>query len=472
MRIASFICLVFVSTLCGCGERAVPPSPANDLRGVVRFLEEAHPQPHAYVEPSALTAVVDAEAARLEALQAPSDLELGLSFHRVLSRLGDGHLALALPLFQPEAGPLSLLPLLPKRVGGTLYVDASTPTLPRGSVLLSIDGVDAEEVWSTLSELVLVDANHPTARRAALERGFARHFHLAYGMRERYVARVRLPDGETRDVTLDGVERDSLATLTRYSAPLWGPQPEDHSQPAWPWLVRLNPSTVLLRMPSFGIADQAEYARRVDALFAQLAGSDTLVLDLRGNEGGLRTHGIAVLNHVLGQPYAQWTRMAVRTRNIPEAHRARVSFPFVPEEALSSRFARARQEDGRFVLDGDPLASMMQPRGEGYPGPVVAFIDGATKSAAVELVAALRAFRPDALLIGEESGGECGRHIGEMPVAYTTPARSVTVLVSLIELTHVPTRGCEPGHGFRPDRAIVYDERAFLQGRDPYVDAL
>ena len=115
---------------------------------------------------------------------------------------------------------------------------------------------------------------------------------------------------------------------------------------------------------------------------------------------------------------------------------------------------------------------MMQPRGSGYPGPVVAFIDGATNSAAVEMIASLRAFRSDATLVGEETGGECGRHIGEMPVAYTTPVRSMTVLVSLIELTHVVTQGCEPGRGFRPDREVVYDERAFLDGRDPYLEAL
>jgi Peptidase family S41 len=471
--------------LAGCASQTAAPRASDDLRGLVQFLEQAHPRPYAFVEPGELDALVEEESRRLDALAAPDDLEVGLAFHRVLARLGDGHLALALPIFQPgppgQAPPLSLLPVVPKRIGATVYVDAvaAAAGLPRGTALVAIDDVAIDDIWTELTSLVLVDANHPTAQRAALERSFARHYHLAYGMRPSYRVRVRLPAGETRELTLPGVERTALTALVRHSAPLWGTPPPapttDPPLPPWPSLHRLDATTSLLRMPSFGILDQAEYARRVDELFAALgpAGAgDTLILDLRGNEGGLRTHGIAVLNHVLARPYAQWAQMAVRLLRIPAAFRDRVVFLYGPEAVLADRFGAAPERDGRRVVVGDPLADTMTPRGPGYPGRLIAFIDGATSSAAAELVAALRAYHPGAVLIGEETGSECRGHVGELPVTYTTPTRRLVVLISLIELTHVPTPGCQPGHGFAPDVAITYDDAAFLAGRDPYLEVV
>ena len=51
---------------------------------------------------------------------------------------------------------------------------------------------------------------------------------------------------------------------------------------------------------------------------------------------------------------------------------------------------------------------------------------------------------------------------------FTTKEHGFGVLVSLIALTHVPVKGCEPGRGFVPDTEIALDEAAFLSGRDPY----
>lgn len=486
LRIRAAILLLALAA--SCASRSAGPSAGEDLRELARFLDAAHPRPYAFTDERTFEGLVEREAGRLDALVVaaapPSavelELQVALAFHRVLAAIGDGHLAVALPIFQDGAPPLPLLPVIPKRIGGAVYVDAATEAFPRGTELLAIDGVLLEEIYGVLEPLTLVDANAPTARRAALERSFARHYHLAFGVRPSYELRLRLPDGAVVDRSVPGIDRAGASALAarRISAPLGGPAPAE-AQP-WPFLQRIDSSldakTQLLRLPSFGLADQREYARRVDEIFAQLAptatAADTLILDVRGNEGGLRTHGIAVLNHILGAPYAQWAEMAARVLRIPEAFRDRTAFPYVPEAVLAERFARAPTVDGRRVFSGDPLASMMQPRGAGYPGRVVAFVDGTTASAAAELLAALRAARPESVFIGTETGSECGGHVGELPALYTAEKTALVVLVSLIELRHVATRGCQPGHGFAPDVAISYDVADFVAGRDPYLTAL
>lgn len=467
-RFSRPVTLLLVAALSGCA--SAPTAPGDDLRGFVRFLEAAHPRPHAYVPRDELAAVTEQEAQRLDALGTPDDFAVGLAFHRVLARVADGHLAVALPVFQDDvASTLTLLPLLPKQVGDAFFVDACTTELPRGTRLLAIDGEPIETLWPQLQALVLADGRHASARRATLERSFARHFHLLRGMRASYSVEVQRPGAEPEALILAGVPRDAVGELAaaRHSAPVWGP-PSSEAQP-WPFVVSVAEGTVLLRLPSFGTPDQDGYRARVDALFADIDPDDTLILDLRGNEGGFRTHGVAVLNHVLGVAYSQWQSVAARVRRVPREFRAFTSFPFVPEEHLTALLDGAEPEGELVVRDGDPLASLMVPHGEGHRGRVIAFVDGHTNSAAVELLTALRAFHPNAEVHGEATGGECGRHVGEVPVVYTAPDHGVSVLMSLLELRHVATPGCLEGQGHTPDRVVVYDEAAFMAGVDPYL---
>lgn len=459
--------------LFGCG----PPAggAGEDLRELARFLEEVHPRPFAYVERARFAEHVESEAARLDALGPVADfddddaLEVGLGFHRVLASVGDGHLAISLPIFEDLD---AIIPLLVRRAGETFFVDACSEPLPRGTVIERIDGEPIETLWSELERLVLADGHGETAAVAQLERSFGRTFHVLRGLRPTYTIDVRLPDASARTVVLHGVDRDAIAALAsaRFSAPVAGaPSPET---PPWPFVTETEGGAVLLRLPSFGIADQEGYEQRIEALMAPIDPDATLILDLRGNEGGLRTHGAAVLNHLLPAPYTQWSAYAARVRAIPDAFRSVISFPFVPEDGLSFLFADAALEDGFFRVEGDYLAARMIPVAPTHRGPVIALVDGLTNSAAVEMVTALRAHRPDAVLRGVETGGECGRHVGELPVMFTGPRTGVRVLVSLVAITHVPTEGCAPGRGHLPDQPVVYDEAAFLSGIDPFLEGL
>jgi hypothetical protein len=468
--VRSRILLCLIGSLCSCTSSR-PASAADELRALIGFLEAVHPRPHAYVDEVALHSLLDEESARLEALDEPDDLAVGRSFHRVLASLGDGHLALALPSFQPEQLDVqTLLPVLPKRAGATTFVDAAGEALPRGTVLLAIEGVPIEELYASLGELVMADGRSQSARTAQLERSFARFYHLLHGTQPAYRVRVR-QGAEERELTLPGLNRAQLAELAshRHSAPVGGLVPADT---AWPELVRLDERTVLLRLASFASMDQDGYLARVDALFAALSGEERLVLDLRGNEGGYRTHGISVLNHVLSRPYAMWSRMRARVQRIPAPYRARVSFPLRPEEALRAPFANSAPSADGYVREGDPLSARMVPTGAPWRGRVVVFADAITNSAAVETLGALLAFGDQVLFIGQETGGECGRHVGEMPVVYTEASQGLRVLISLFELTHVPVIGCLAGRGYRPAREVTYDERAFIEGIDPYLVAL
>lgn len=214
----------------------------------------------------------------------------------------------------------------------------------------------------------------------------------------------------------------------------------------------------------------ADYRARVDELFAGLEGDERLVLDVRGNSGGIRLHGVAVLRHLLDREFVQWTQVETRVMAVPRRYRPRVELLVGSDAAFDGLPWQAAGE--RWVFEGDPLAAAMTPAESMHRGPVAVFIDDATNSAAVEMVSALLAHRPSVVVLGTETRGGCARHTGELPVVFTTPVSEVPVIVSLFEIALVRYERCVPGRGVQPDVTVVYEEAAFRDGRDPYVDAL
>ena len=441
---------------------------ASELRDYAQFVRDVHPAPWRFTTASAFDARVDVEATALQRLSAPSDLDVARAFQRTLAELHDGHVALTSPSFQPGAAA-SFLPLLVKDVEGELLVDAAASAPLAGTTILAIDGTPVDEIRHRLLPLVLRDGVNDIAQLRGLEHDFTQLYHVTFGMAPQYRVQVHA-GGADQEVVLKGVSREQVQALhaQRRSAPVRGAPPRDERQ--LPFKLPLLDGVTWIRMPSFGSPDQIGYQAEVDALVAASDRTGALIIDLRGNEGGLRTHGIALLNHVLSQPYRQWTRMTTRVRELPERYVGRATGAFGADLRALEGFPEP-PVGGDFVLEGDPLAGRMIPT-DSWTGPVVVLADGRTNSAANELVIALKHARPQTKVLGEEPAGNCGEHIGEIPTAWTTPTFGISILMSVIRLEHVTVPGCVAGQGLAPDVVVQYSRGDFDAGKDPYVAAV
>lgn len=440
------------------------PPPTEPIRALVAFLREVHPNPHRFLGEAELDARLETEVDALG--PSPDGLALARGASRVLAGVADAHLAVGLG---PEVTEGPLLPFLLKRAGDRVFLDASEPPMPLGTEVLEVEGRPVHAFLEALSELASVDGDRPGVRLAEAERRLAFLGSMELGPRTHYELSVRRPDAAPEVLRLMATDREGLGRLARArrSAPVWG-APTADEEPWWPTLERLDDTTQLLRLASFGSYDEERFETRIAALFESVRATDRLVLDLRGNEGGNRALGIAVSRRLLDRPFAQWTRVSTRVRAIPEGFRELVTFPIAPESALRDFPGERRGE--WWVVEGDPLADRMVPVEDPHRGPVVAFVDDATSSAAVELLAGLLAHRDDVVVIGTETQGACDRHTGQLPVLFQSG--ELAVFVSLFEIELVPIPGCEPGRGIVPDVEVVYREEDFLEGRDPYRTAL
>lgn len=440
---------------------------ADALRTFVAFVAAVHPDPHRFVDEATLDALVAREVDALASQASPTELEVGRAFTRVAAAYHDAHMAVALPSFR-TGGNLTVLPLAVALVEDAVFVDASTPEVPLGTTVTAIDGTPITDVLGALAPLAVYEGENAAARRRAIEDGFTRLHALAFGASPTYAVTLRADDGTERVETWPAIGLDAYAALarTRRSRPQRG----DASGPQ-PTLRLREDGTAILRMATFGVVDEGAYRARLAEHVAALASAARVVVDLRGNEGGYRTLGVALANHLVTAPYAQWQRYAVRVRAIPAAFEDLVAPAFGASLEPLATFP-PETTGGLHVLEGDPLAALMQPASPHIRGQLFVLVDARTNSAANELAIALRVSRPDAVFVGEEIGGECARHVGEVPVTFTSPAYGVVALLSLVRIEHVETPGCAIGHGLLPDVAVTCDRACFLAGRDPYLDAI
>jgi C-terminal processing protease CtpA/Prc len=466
--------------VCGCA--SAPPVHQGDarsgvgageaLREYAALLRAVHPAPWRFITPEAFDALVEEEAGALAGEQMPDELRVAQAFQRVAASLKDAHLAIALESYQPGVrGAPSFLPLLCKQVEGVWRVDAASEAGLVGQELVAINHVSVAQIVARISPLVIADGVGEGPRARLLDRDFARLYHLAYGLSPAYAVQVRGADGEVATVDLVGQEREVAQALRtqRRSAPVWGEPARELGQ--LPFTLNVLAGVRWVRMPSFGNPDMPGYKARVATLMEVEDGARAVVIDLRGNEGGLRPHGMALTNYLIPAPYAQWRAISVRARAIPERFKDRVSGAFgVKLDALGG--FPAPDAGGVSRVEEEPLASWMQPAEPQFAGPVIVLADGLTNSAANELIMGLKHARPEVVLVGEEVGGGCADHVGELPALWRTPGFGVVALLSLIHIEHVAVEGCEPGRGLMPDVPVVYTQADFEAGRDPYLEAV
>ncbi|MEM6729901.1 MAG: S41 family peptidase [Myxococcota bacterium] len=448
------IVLALLSTGCGGASRSFD----SPLEARIEFLKSAHPSLNRTLSADRLDALTT-ESLSLEHQHALGEVRV---LRRILAALGDSHLTSELP--SPADNEATFAPFLVKRVGTRFRVDAAVDETLVGHTVLAIEGVAIDELMARLSELANVDGARSDVQLAEAERKFAEFIRLELGPRASWTLTVEVPESESRTETLAGASIDGVRALYlgRRSTPVWG------QQTALPNVSQGDEFT-LLRLASFGTPDRAGYLRTIEELAEQFTGASHLVIDLRGNEGGDRSLGVAVARHLVGRPFSQWHSVRTRVRDIAEPFDEWVSFIVGSPSALTE-FPGERTDRG-WVVEGDPLSETMLPHGAEFAGRITLFVDDATNSAAIEFAVSLLAYHPRVTVVGRETQGECAWHVGHLPVLFNDN-QGPALLASLFEIELVAYPGCRERRGIEPDLAVTYTEADFMNGVDPYVRVL
>jgi Peptidase family S41 len=301
----------------------------------------------------------------------------------------------------------SRLPFAMRWIGEQMVVtggDLMAEKLPPGTLIGAINGVPARTMLQTLLLYARADGNNDAQRRSLLDLRGRTRFEtfdvfqgLHYGEPASGVFRldVRTPDGvistlEAPALTMDERHAQLPAAATATDAALWD------------WRVD-EQGVAVLTMPSWALHDskwdwRAWLNDKLDALAAD-SSAKGLVVDLRGNEGGLDC-GNPILERFLKSASALPMRRLVRYQKTPEPLNRYLD---TWDNSFRDWGGKARPFDSRFfsLPAGE---TTLQPKGAALSLPLVVLTDAANSSATFAFAQRIKATGAGKL-VGEATGG-------------------------------------------------------------------
>ncbi len=299
--------------------------------------------------------------------------------------------------------------------------------VPRGSVVLSINGVPAPEIIGQMKSGLYSDGQGETFKYFLMNQNFARH----------YLEMIEdTADFEIAFVAPDTKEIRSASVGAMSQAEVRDKHPARSTDHPGSRLVETvidsSNAYATLRIRFFDFYDNlSDFTERIDTFFRNLAdiGVPSLVLDLRGNDGGGPHSSAYLLGYLIGEPFSYY--------------------------APHSTFLFHDLRNPQAVPD--------------YPfhGSLYVLIDGGCFSTTGHFLSVLRT-HGKGLFIGEETGGSYICNGG-----YTEHRLTHTGIELLLPHTAfiANARGLRPEHGITPNVFVDYSTMDLNSGQDPVLGA-
>jgi cyclophilin family peptidyl-prolyl cis-trans isomerase len=240
------------------------------------------------------------------------------------------------------------------------------------------------------------------------------------------------------------------------------------SSPALPYRLEFLPGqTARMTISSFWEdAKGMSYKKFLTHSFSALqdSGTQSLILDLRDNEGGMDYRGALLMRYLTNSPFRYYDRLVATTgQKYSFANQARLPGFY----NLRRRFL-SRTESGSYIWKHSRGLKTQKPMKEAYLAPTYVLINGASFSVTAEF-AAVAHHLGRAVFIGEETGGAYNGNNSGSFVIITLPNSRLNVGIPMLAY-YTAVGSPWPGHGVMPDYHVVPDTGDILSSNDPVMD--
>ena len=439
----------------------------EDFDVLWKAIREAHGGLHRFVTPSELDRRIAAHRARLD--KPGTVVSLSGIISESLTELRDGHARLEFD--SATVAAVASAALFPLRVAieedriVVAYNDSPSDTTIRpGMEIVSINGRVAAEIVRSQLTRISGDGFIETGKRAVLSREFPTRYWLYAEQVNSY--RVVARDGQrTVAATLPGIlQRDRRqvtnpvnATMVANFARLDGP----------PGNVALefigDGSVARLRVRAF---DGDAFGVRLDSAFRALRdrGTRSLVLDLRGNGGGVDLDGAMLVSRFVERPFRYFDYIHLRT--------IAPSFAtWLPRTFESTRAGTVPHPDGGFRVTSGLHRGVdeQQPAATPFTGKLAVLIDGGTFSTAADVAAQLRSLGR-ATFIGDETAGGYEGNTSGLNASIVLPNSKLRLRIMMYDYWNAVKPAAIRGRGTIPDHVVLRRVSDVLRGVDPALE--
>jgi C-terminal processing protease CtpA/Prc len=330
--------------------------------------------------------------------------------------------------------------------------------------VLSINGHAASDLLKLMLAKMPADGFIETGKKMRLGRSFGQIYWLFIDQSAEFTVLARDAAGKTITARLPGVlaagrDQNSNAVNLQIKANLKrldGP-PENVSL-----LFLPDPDIARLRIRSF---EGQDYPDSIRTAFRTLRGkgTQTLLLDLRGNGGGADEYGALLVAHLTDKPFRYFERI----------HMATVHPSFATWGPGTLGNGVVPDPAGGYLVTPQlhTGVAVQQPAAEPFLGKVFVLADGGTFSTAADVTAILRQLKR-ATFVGEETGGGYEGNTSGFNIPITLPNSKLRLRVQMYQYWNAVSGG-EKGRGTRPDHLVEKRVADLLRGLDaPWEKAL
>jgi hypothetical protein len=434
----------------------------QDLKVLWDVLDEGHGGFERYTPRETLKKAFDEASSRLA--KPLTEMEFYRLLLPLIAAIKDGHTSLRMSgPGQAELGSRPVFfPLELRFIEGKAYVFrnlSGTPEIGIGSELLTINGTPMADVLARLLPLVPRDAGVRTRPVRLLENPsrFGLCFAAEFGPAESFRLGLRKPagGGET-SLSAAGIKGADINRLL---------------QERYPEAVRRRPRyelsyqgpTAVITILSFGddsAPGAAPYPEFIQKTFRELEAKKvgSLVIDLRGNGGGMDEYGRLLFAHFMAEPFPYYKALE-RKKERYDLVKYIGGGGESPDMGKMSKNARGWYD----VLD-HPNVGIMKPETPRFTGRTAILVDGLSFSTTGESTSLFH-YHKKAVFVGEECGaGYYGNTSGGM-VLVTLPKTGLQVIVPLTLYT-LAVDGYPKDRGIVPDYPVTPTIEDLLSGRD------
>ena len=354
---------------------------------------------------------------------------------------------------------------------------AADPALHRGAEIETIGGVPAGRILARLSGLVSVDGHNDAKRLRLLEvRGedkwemFDILFPLVFPQLTA-AGEVRLGVSPSIGRPPKFVDVPLITHAVRAAALKPGVDTKGSAEPAWR-LEPLNGGVAWLTMRTWALFDSKwDWKAALNADLDTLAGdpSRTLVIDLRGNGGGLDV-GDVILSRLV-------TRDTPKSGMTPRVRYRRVPNDLVPFLKTWDRTFRdwgdqaiGPDHEGFYRLtryDDAPAGEMIKCEGKRFTGKLIVLADASNSSATFQFSQAVK-LNKLGTVVGQTTGGNRRGINGGAFFFLRLPGSGLEIDLPLIGT--FPTTP-QPDAGIEPDVPVIITRSDIVANRDPFREA-
>lgn len=341
-------------------------------------------------------------------------------------------------------------------VDGKLYSDmnCSQDSLIRdGAEIFSINGESAQSIRKKFLERVVRDGYNQTLPDWVMNVYFRGFYNNLFGFREKYVIGYSGADGTLHIDSVPGERLDTIMNVwkRRY------PERIEFQKKRWSGLtLRFDSATHIpvMRLVSFDPdllkkAHHQKFRKVVREFFDKIdsAKSETLIIDVRDNNGGDPMLAVFLLRHLMNERFV-YAEKALQTRRFnPGSRRSRLTRCKIPGFGTKT----------------------FDPEKKHFSGKLIVLINGGSFSATGEFASVLRRYKR-ATFVGEETGGNpviCG---GQMfKHSLVLPNTRINCLTGT-EATILADLSTNTGHGVLPDYFVRNSIDDIVANRDAEME--